>query len=267
MLKNYITDTDLQKYFPKINSYLWSGSSDYSVLISEAFNQVVDDLISRELDYVRLGTPIDLLRTLTSSDNQNKLTIESFSANDFQTHLKGERGFRRLVLEIYTLSTGASTCKIVLQGSNEIGISDSTEPTNWDDITTITPTATGVSSVIIQEEFDYYRLGIYNTANSYTTTDGVTTFTEATAFTGVVRLTATLVETYIDRWITWKTFEMIFRDFSKESNDIWDKRAEECGRLYKQSVDSFKFVYDTNNNNLVNASDILNQDGQSRLSR
>lgn len=268
MLKNYITDTDLQKYYPKISSYLWSGSSNYTTQITEAFNLVVDDMIARGLDYVKLGTQIDLLRSQSSTDYQHKLTYETFTANDFKTHLLGFRGFRRLVVDNLANSVTGSNAKVVLQGSNDIGISDTTEPSNWVDITTISLTSsTGVSSSVFQNEYDYYRIGIYDAQNSYTTTDNVTAFTEATAFTsGSVRLSVSLVETYIDRWIILKTFEMLFRDFSKEANDIWDKRSEEASRQYKQSIDAFKFTYDTNANNLVDRAD-REQDAQSRLYR
>lgn len=267
MLKNYIDDSDLQKYYPKINSYIWSGTSDYSVQTSEAFNQIVDDLIARELDYVRLGTPIDLLRTLTSTDYQHKLAYETFSVNDFQTHLQGFRGFRRLVIDVLSNSVTGSKGKLVLQGSNDIGISDSTEPANWIDISITTIGSAGVVSSVFQTEYEYYRVGLYHTDSDDATADNVTTFTEGTSFAqGSFKISVSLVETYIDRWIIWKTFEMIFRDFSKEANDIWDKRAEECSRLYKQSLDGFKFIYDTNIDNLVTKADTL-QNAQSGLIR
>mgnify|MGYP001570317093 FL=1 len=247
MLKNFVVDADLKKFYPKLANYIWSTQSDYSTQITEAFNIVLDDFRARELEARTLMIPLDLKRAATSTANQNLLlTSSAETSTTTGLHINGVTGYNRYVVNVSAI-TGSSFA-IKLQGSNEQSINDATEPTNWTDIVTITPTAIGESSSVFQNEFNYYR---------YINTVTGTTIT----------YTIGLYETWIDRLIAHKAFEMIFRDFSKLPGDIWDERGKSHANMYEQAIQSRKFTVDADDNNLINSGDILNQSSQVLLGR
>ena len=247
MLKNFVTDTSLKAFYPKLASYIWSTQSDYATQITEAFNVLLDDMRSREIEARRLMVPLDLKRAASSTADQDLLlTSSAETSTTMGTHINGIGGFNRYVVNVSAItSTGYA---IKLQGSNEQGINASTEPTNWTDIVTITPTATGESSSVFQSEFNYYRY--------------VNTVTGST-----ITYTVGIYETWVDRLIAHKAFEMIFRDFAKQPGDIWDERSKSHANMYLQALQSHKFTVDDDDNNLVNSNDVLNQDGQVLLGR
>ena len=250
MLKNFVVDADLKKFYPKLANYIWSTQSDYSTQITEAFNILLDDIRSRELEARTLMVPLDLKRAANSTADQDVLlTSSAETATTTSTHIDGIDGYKRYVVNVSAI-TGTSGYAIKLQGSNEQGINDATEPTNWTDIATISPTATGETSSVIQNEFKYYR---------YVNT--------VTAGTPSITYTAGLYETWIDRVIAHKTFEMIFRDFMKEAGDIWDERSKSHAAMYSQALQGHRFTVDADDNNLVNTADVLNQSGQVLLGR
>ena len=181
--------------------------------------------------------PLDLLRAATSTAVQNALTSATEIVTTTHTHIDGRDGFNRLVIVVSAM-TGATGYAIKLQGSNDQNISDSIEPTNWTDIVTISPTAAGTTSSVFQAEYKYYR--IVNTV---------------TAASPSIAYTASIVETYADRWIMYKSLELICRDFKREVNDVWDQRAHEYAGLYDAATKNYKFTVDSNDDNLVTDSD------------
>lgn len=245
MLRNFVTDAMLKPYYPKLASYLWNTQTDYSTQISEAFNLVLDDLRARSIDVRLMGTELDLKRATTVTTAENVLTSTTELITTTGLHIKGITGFRRFIVNVTALtSTGYS---IKLQGSNDQAITDSIEPTNWADIVTIVPIVVGESSSVFQSEYKYYRIVNTVTGSSIT-------------------YTASLAETFIDRWVIWKTFTMIFTDFSKAENDLWDGRKKEAERIYESTIQSYKFIVDSNDDSLVDSKDVQ-ESAQVTLSR
>jgi hypothetical protein len=247
MLKNFVVDADLKKFYPKLANYIWSTQSDYSTQITEAFNILLDDFRSRELEARTLMLPLDLKRAASSTADQDViLTSSAETSTTTGLHINGVTGYNRYVVNVSALtSTGYA---IKLQGSNEQGINDATEPTNWTDIVTITPTTTGESSSVFQAEYNYYR---------YVNTVTGTTIT----------YTVGLYETWLDRLIAHKAFEMIFRDFSKLPGDVWDERSKAHANMYEQGMQARRFTVDADDNNLIDSGDILSQSAQVHMGR
>lgn len=246
MLKNFIVDADLDEHYPNITDYLPDTLSNWQSQIDEAFELVLMDLRSRELDVRTMGVPLDLKRAATSTADENTLTSSTEAVSTTGTHIKGQDGFRRFAINV-TARSGTTTT-IALQGSNDIGITDSTEPTNWTAITSLTPTTTGESSIVVDEQYKYYRIVSSITAASIT-------------------YTAALYEVYADIWIIYKSFWIIFNYLAKNPDDIWDKRAKMYDNLYSSVLTGYKFSLDTNDDNQIKDGDELNKSGQRRITR
>ena len=245
MLKNFITDSDLDEHYPNITDYLPSTLSNWSAQIGEAFELILNDIRAMEIDVRNLGIPLDLKRAATSTADQNVLTSSTEAASTNSTHINGRDGFRRFAINV-TARSGTTTV-IALQGSNDHGVTSDTEPTNWTAVTSITPTTTGESSVIFDSQFKYYRL--------------VSTLTGAS-----ITYTAALYEVYHDIWTIYKTLWLIFTYLAKSPDDIWDKRAKQYEQLYSRVLNGYKFSLDANDNNLIDGDELKNS-GQRRLSR
>jgi hypothetical protein len=245
MIKNFVTDDDLEEYYPSISSYLPSTQNDYSTQIDEAFNLVLNDVRSRGIDVRNIHVPLDLLRAATSSAEQDALTSATQTSSTNGTHIDGQQGFRRFVVNV-TAITGTPT--FTLQGSNDYNISDSVEPSNWTTIETLSPTTTGETSVVYYNEYKYYR---------YT----------STIASGSVTFTASLYETEFDVWVIYKTLWLLFSFMAKNPDDVWSERAKKYEMLYSSVVTGYKFTYDSDQNNLIDESDDLQHSAQRRLSR
>ncbi len=246
MIKNFIVDADLDNHYPNITDYLPSTLSDWQYQINEAFGLVLMDLRSRELDVREMGLPLDLKRAATSTSDQNVLTSSVEAISTTSTHIKGRDGFRRFALNV-TARSGTTTT-IALQGSNDLQITDSDEPTNWTAITSLTPTTTGESSIVVDEQYRFYRI--------------VSTITSAS-----ITYTAALYEVYFDIWTIYKTFWLIFTYLAKTPDDVWSDRAKKYESLYGSTLTGYKFVLDSDDNNQVEDEDELSKSGQRRLSR
>jgi len=233
-LRNYILDADLRRLHPKLANYIWSTQTDYSVQIAEAFNMLQDDLRSRGLNPRQMMIPLDLKRAASSTDNQDWLTSSTETTSTTSTHINGRDGFIRFVVAVSAIG-GSTGYSIQLQGSNDIDADDSTEPVNWVNTgTAIAPTSTGTTSTIIANQYKYYRY-----VHTVTGTSKSLTYC------------ASLVETYADRWIMYKSLELICRDFARTEGDIWEKRAQHYADLYAQSLLGYKFTLDEDEDNLV----------------
>jgi hypothetical protein len=193
--------------------------------------------------------PFDLKRAADSTADQNTLASSTQTVSTTGTHIDGRSGFNRFVVSVSAI-IGATGYSIALQGSNDQDITDTTEPANWTTIATIVPAATGETSSVFQTEYKYYRI--------------VNTITNGTPS---ITYTASLVETYVDRWIIHKAFTLIFRDFSKLEGDIWQTRSDSHERMYAQAIQSFKFTTDDNDDNLITDSDTIANSQQIKLVR
>lgn len=249
MLTNYVVQADLLKYYPKLASYLPSTQSDFSTQITEAFNIILDDIRAKEIEARSLMIPLDLKRAATSTSFQHILTSSAETTTTTGTHIRGVSGFKRFVCSVSAM-TGTSGYAIKLQGSNDQAISDSTEPSNWTDIATISPIATGTTSSVFQAEYHYYRY--INTV---------------TAGTPSITFTLSLVENGFDRWVIHKALELIMMDLAKIDQSMWEPRMERHRNYYENALNAYKFTMDANDDNLVTNVDILNQSIQTSLSR
>ncbi len=249
MLTNFVTDADLRKYFPKLASYVWTTQADYSTQIAEAFELVLDDLRAREIDVRRMHTPIDLNWPIISNANRDIMTVVTSTVAMASGHNQGIQGFRRFCVNVLALN-GTTGYTVKLQGSNDISASTTQAPTNWADVVTITPAAVGLVTVAFSNEYQWYRVVLAVPGSSPS-----------------IQFTAYLLETYVDRWIIWRTFQMIFQDFSKESGDIWHLRAQEAMQRYQQALTSAKFGLDTNKDNLLTEGDQSPSSAETSFSR
>lgn len=244
MIRNFITDSDLDEHYPNITDYLPDALSNWQNQIDESFELVLNDLRSRELDVRTMGIGLDLKRSATSTDDQNTLTSTTEATSTNSTHIKGRDGFRRFAINVTARS---GTTSVTLQGSNDMNITDATEPSNWETVETLTPTTTGETSTVIDSQYKYYRI--------------------SSTITGSMTYTACLYEVHFDIWIIYKTFWLIFTYLSKNPDDIWDKRAKMYENLYSSVLTGYKFTVDSNDNNLIDNGDVQNQSGQRRMSR
>jgi hypothetical protein len=249
MLSNYVAQADLLKYFPKLASYLPSTQNDFTTQITEAFNIVLDDIRARELEPRRLMIPLDLKRTITSTDDQDTLTSSTQTSSTTGTYIWGRTGFCRFVANVSAITAGGGTFSIQLQGSNDIAANQSTAPDNWTNVgSALTPTTTGNTSTVIQAEYKFYRYVNIQTGTSIT-------------------YTLALYENYVERWIIYKALEMICRDQSREVNDIWWERMRTFANLYESAFKNYKFTIDDNDDNLVGDEDSTDNTAQVRFTR
>jgi hypothetical protein len=230
MLKNFVVDADLKKYYPTLASYLPPSYADFSTQIGEAFNLLQDELVAKGYEPRKLMLPLDLGRPLTETAAENVLTSISATGAGAQTHIDGLAGFRRGVIN--AISLGGSTV-IVWEGSNDQDISDSVEPTNWTLIKQWTVSAVGVLSFVTVDEYRYYRVRVVSVAA------GTTVFTAA------------IYETYADRWIMWKTFQLIFSSMSKSPDDVWAERATQAQSNFETALSAYKVMVDEDDDNQV----------------
>lgn len=246
MLKNFIVDADLDEHYPNITDYLPDTLSNWQYQIDEAFELMLNDLRSKEIDVRTLGIPLDLKRAATSTADQNTLTSSTEATSTTSTHIKGVDGFRRFAINV-TARSGTTTV-IALQGSNDLQITDDTEPSNWTAITSLTPTTTGETSIVIDEQYRYYRI--------------VSTLTAAS-----ITYTAALYEVFADVCTIYKTFWLIFTYLAKTPDDIWADRAKKYESLYASVLSGYKFSIDSNDDNEITDGDELNKSGQRRMTR
>ncbi|TAK57877.1 MAG: hypothetical protein EPO24_09420 [Bacteroidetes bacterium] len=223
MLKNFLVDNDLKKYYPNIANQLWSAQADYSTQISKAFSILLNELQHRGINPRLCMVPLDLKREDDTAANAGLVSVTETATTTGDPFEGGNQ--LRLVVNI-TAITGTWSWK--LQGCNLVDepASDSSE---WKDVTSAAisnKTAAAEHSVVFTEMFRWYRL--------------VTTENAA----GSVTYTACLYETVFDDVIAYGTFVLIFTDFMLEVNDIWDMRRQFAQNAYSAALESIKFGYD-----------------------
>lgn len=229
MLKNFVTDTMLKSYYPTIASYLPPTYSDFSVPILEAFNLLQDELIAKGYEPRKLMIPLDALRLMTETAVQNVLTPLTATAAVTKLHIDGVAGFRRCVITP-TVCTGSVV--INWEGSNDQDCDDDTEPTSWALIKAFTFTSAVAQSFVTVDEYKYYRIKVVSVGTTITFTAGI-------------------YETYCDRWIMWKAFQMIFASMSKDPDDVWAQRANYAQTNFETALNAYKVMIDEDDDNLV----------------
>lgn len=220
MLKNFVTDSYLERYFPDIINYRRGGQNDYTNAIAQAFDVVLDDLSNRGINPRLCMIPIDLCRDENTNPQIQKLVSQSTASQFLGYAWKGNRE-RRWVTTV-TSGTGVFT----LQGSNL-----SSRPTDndatWEDIQTINYVdETTVTNVTITTMYKWYRLKVVPG--------------ETMVFTSAI------YETQFDKLIAFRALELISAGWKTGQNSMWDSRKDDMKREYDAQMESIKFGYDAN---------------------
>jgi len=227
MLTNYITDTDLKKYHPNLSKQLWLNTSSYSTQINEAFERVLTDIVNKGFNPRKIMLPYDLKRetgTLNNAFPHSSIETTSTTGSSFELDVL----LKRFVVNVTTI-TGGWTIK--LQGSND--------NSSWEDITnaTLTFANSGSQNVIYEGQYKYWRyISIENSAGSIT----YTVYLEDTSF---------------DKLIIYKIFQMIFTDFRKAQNDVWDLLVIDYEKQYDVLMNSLKFMYDEDDSGTIDSTE------------
>lgn len=226
-LKNYVVDEDLKAFYPTISDGIWKTQSDYSTQIEKSYDRLINDLYNANIE-PRLAMPhrdLKLAHTATVFTNPPTSTIETTSTTGSAYENKN---YRRMVLNITAIS-GSNTVK--LQGSNDSEASDYTNVSaaSWQDVpdASITVDSTdevGEHTVKFKKQYKWYR---------YVSTIG-----------GSMNYSVELVDTLWDDVICYGALMLVFRDWVKEVNDIWDIRSQQAERDYYATIKSLKYQYD-----------------------
>ena len=221
---NYVTEVDLKKYYPNLANQLWTGKTDYATQVSEAYSIVIQDLHNAGVKPERAAIPLDL-----KNDGSDKnvppvwSTITSITTGSaFESHYE-----RRILLDIGVCS---GSWNFYLDGNNDTSLPVATSP-NWLNASSFVITASYANSKVTQtidETFNYVRYRI------------------APVTTGSINFSCAVVSNIFDSAIIHKSLAIIFRDFMKEQNDIWDLRRQMEEADYVKALDAAKYSYDEN---------------------
>jgi hypothetical protein len=233
MIKNYILDADLKKFYPLISNTLWSTQADYSTQISKAFDIMINDLWNRGLNPRQCMIPLDLNRADGADANQ-PLTALTKTATFTGEAYEGENQRRFAVKP--SVCTGTFTFQ--LQGSNEVSEPASGD-SSWEDAgsTLSFASTTAEQSLVLTTQYRWYR---------YKITIAATTCT----------YTACLYETIFDDLISHRALAMIFNDWSQASPD-YIRFAETEMALYDSGLSAVKFYYDSDDDGVAETTDPL----------
>lgn len=208
MIKNFITEDYLRGILPELDLYKWSSESDFSNFISQANNEIFEELRKKNLKLNKLMPELFLIDSGAVISSAGTYTGDS--AEDTLNRL-------RFVYDV-TAFSGMNDKTITIQGSND----DVTFYT----VESITISETGINSIRISEIFQYYRI-------TFTQTDGSIT------------LSAYLIETTYDDLFAYKTLELIMRNVKKEDNDAQGIKQRDYNMFYNQILNSSIFLENT----------------------
>ena len=208
MIKNFITEDYLRGILPELDSYKWSSESDFSNFISQANNEIFEELRKKNLKLNKLMPELFLIDSGTVISDAGTYTGDS--AEDTLNRL-------RFVYDVTTFS-GTNDKTLTIQGSND----DVTFYT----VESIAISETGIDSMRISEIYQYYRI----------------TFTQTE---GSITLSAYLIETTYDDLFAYKTLELIMRNVKKEDNDAQGIKQRDYNMFYNQILNSSIFLENT----------------------
>ncbi len=226
MIKNFVTDIDIETYYRKIGKILKSGDTSFEVKRMQAFDLVLDDFRFRSIDARKLHIPLDLNRPTTTTTTQVNLIPFTKTATFTSEYILGQQGFKRFVVGISAITSGTTiTYNMKFQGSNDSLRAEA----NWEEIGNYNLTATGNTTIVSQIEYYYYR---------YVLTVGTG---------GSITFTVGLYETWVDRLIINKTLELIFFEMIMTAGDVWDIRCQQAKADYELVMQTAKYFVDTGN--------------------
>ena len=244
MIQNFLTDSDLEVYYPDLVSFRRGGQVDYSDMITKAHEMVVRDIINKGVNPRLLMVPIDLNRDADTDPNYQHLESWTLSDSDngYAWEGKGREGRFVITISSRTADTGWD---FLLQGSNE---SDRPEDGSayWTTIKTVSIVAangSGTTNYTFTDLYKWYRVKV-------TKTSGV----------GSVVFTAGVYETAFDPLIAHKAMQYVFAGWRTEPNDQWDLRLDEAKQAYTDALASIQFGMDSDEDGIAD-----DTEGQSKV--
>lgn len=227
MLRNFVTDAFLEKFYPNIINNRQGGQVDYSETIGNAFDLLVNELQSKGIDPRLCMVPIDLCRLSTASQNIQSVTSKTTSATWNGEAWEGGNE-RRFVLNL-TSKVTADDWSFLLQGSNLTSKPEEGDA-NWETVSTLQwdgNTAASEVNTVITSLYKWYRVRAVKNSGS-----------------NPVTFTATLYETVFDELIAYRALELIALSWKTGLNPRWDDMQAEMYKRYVERMEAIKFSYD-----------------------
>jgi hypothetical protein len=226
VLKNFVSDNDLAKYYANISSLLPNGQNDWSGKIATAFNNVLNELASREIDPRLCMVPVDLKLPTPVSNPPLTYTTEGAGTTG-QAYSLGFN-LRRLVVDVTVFNTDWT---IQLQGTNQTTQPVTGDSTVWDNVISLSPVESGCCSIEFDNQYRWYR---------YVSTAG----------SGPLTYAAYIVENSWDYVIIQGALALIFNDAIRAPGDIWSERYAFAMDRYSSSWQGLKAMYDANDDGI-----------------
>jgi hypothetical protein len=232
LLRNFLTDSYLERFYPNIINDRQGRQVGYTDAIQNGFEMLMNDLSGRGLDVRLLMVPVDLNRNASTTPNIQKLTAKTLSASEVGYAWEGSNQ-RRFVINLTSKTSLTDDWTFTLQGSNESERPED-DSDGWEDIEAIQYGTTTLAADIIEENATYtdlhkwYRLNVAKVAG-----------------TGSVTFTASLYETIFDPLIAFMTLKWIAASWKTGSNPRWDDMYELALKEYEDKIASIKFTYDS----------------------
>ena len=227
MIKNFITDTELERFYPDLESYRAGAQVDFSDQINLAFEILLNDFQARGKNPRLLGVPLDLNRDASTTHLQ-QLVSEALTATD-NGYAWESNNERRFHVNITTKSVSGDDWSVILQGSNK-GERPTDSDSTWETVATITSAAAvaaAESSTVFRVMYKWYRRRLV-----------------ATSVTGTLTFTCSVHDTIFDNLIVWKALELVAQGWDTGITDMWRSRVEEAKMNYNSAIDRIVASYD-----------------------
>jgi hypothetical protein len=220
MIKCFVTDDDLKKFYPKIAAQIWDEQSTYAPQIQKAADKLINEMWNREIDPRLCMLPLDLKRPTNAAANDLIASTTETTSTTGRALLMGN--FRRLVVNVTAITLPAS---IKLQGNDRIS-EPTIADTAWRDLSgsTLAVSEIGESTISFNDNARWVR---------YISTPGTN-----------VTYTVCLYENIFDDAIAYLALAMIFADFSTAPGDHWDLKRQQAKEDFETTINGIKFGYD-----------------------
>jgi hypothetical protein len=231
-LLNFVQDDDLKKLYPSLTNQLWSTQTDFSPQISKAFDILLDDLHNMQIKPERVMIPVDLRN---DSDNKNlpaqyATNVSVVTGSAFPCYYE-----RRVVASVQTIN---GSWILFVDGNSSVTIPSATD-TGWENATIVPISASYANSrvtTVVDRTYNWMRYRL-------------SPVTSGSICASVVAYT-----TIFDDCIVYKALSLIFRAFAQKFNnadDNWYGQWQSVEEDYKNALMSAKFVYDSNQDGVV----------------
>jgi hypothetical protein len=228
MILNFIIDSDLERFYPDLESYRAGAQVDFSEQIDLAFEILLNDFQARGKSPRLLGVPLDLNRNDTSTHLQQLAsTTISATTNAYAWEGGNERRFH---VNLTSKTELGDDWDFILQGSNKNERPTDADST-WETVATLDwPAAAAASedSVVFRTAYRWYRVRAVKNSG-----------------TGSVTYTACIHDTIFDNLITWKAIELIAMSWDTGLSTLWQTRVEEAKASYTSAIERIITTYDS----------------------